>query len=113
MRTHWLEWELGANLARLGQVEDGGARERVLQASSRRVWSEYVPLRAVSQPAEIFLLEGPSSDINWSLNPASTLRPRTADAGNHEESGGKARRVLAKAAVYAVYAITSLDTGYP
>ena len=24
MRTHGLEWELGAELARLGQVEDGG-----------------------------------------------------------------------------------------
>ena len=47
-----------------------------------RVWSGFVPLRALSQPAEIFLLEAPSSDSNWSLNPASTLRPRTADAGN-------------------------------
>ena len=32
VRTHWLEWELGAELARLGQVEDGRGRERVLQA---------------------------------------------------------------------------------
>ena len=32
VRVHWLEGELGANLARLGQVEGGGARERVLQA---------------------------------------------------------------------------------
>lgn len=31
VRVHWLEWELGAELARLGQVEDGGGRERVLQ----------------------------------------------------------------------------------
>ena len=28
MRNHWLEWELGAHLARLGQVEDGGALVR-------------------------------------------------------------------------------------
>ena len=32
VRVHWLQWELGANLARLGQVEGCGARERVLQA---------------------------------------------------------------------------------
>ena len=32
VRTQGLEWELGAELARLGQVEDGGGRERVLQA---------------------------------------------------------------------------------
>ena len=32
VRTHWLEWELGAEVARLGQVEDGGGRERVLPA---------------------------------------------------------------------------------
>ena len=30
--NHWLEGTLGANLARLGQVKGGGARERVLQA---------------------------------------------------------------------------------
>ena len=28
VRTHWLEGTLGAELARLGQVEDGGGRER-------------------------------------------------------------------------------------
>ena len=27
VRNHWLEWELGAELTRLGQVEDGGGRE--------------------------------------------------------------------------------------
>ena len=32
VRTHWLEGTSGANLARLGQLEGGGARERVLQA---------------------------------------------------------------------------------
>ena len=32
VRNHWLEWELGAELTRLGQVEDGGGRERVLIA---------------------------------------------------------------------------------
>ena len=31
VRTHWLEGTLGAEVARLGQVEDGGGRERVLQ----------------------------------------------------------------------------------
>ena len=30
VRNHWIEWEIGAELARLGQVEDGGGRERVL-----------------------------------------------------------------------------------
>ena len=30
VRNHWIEWELGAELAR--QVEDGGGRERVLIA---------------------------------------------------------------------------------
>ena len=30
--NHWLEGTLGAELARLGQVEDGRGRERVLQA---------------------------------------------------------------------------------
>ena len=30
VRTHWLEWELGAELVRLGQVEDGGGREMQL-----------------------------------------------------------------------------------
>ena len=32
VRVHWLQWEIGAELARLGQVEDGGGRERVLPA---------------------------------------------------------------------------------
>ena len=32
VRVHWLQWEIGAELARLGQVEDGGGRERVLIA---------------------------------------------------------------------------------
>ena len=32
VQVHWLEWELGAEVARLGQVEDGGGRERVLPA---------------------------------------------------------------------------------
>ena len=32
VRNQGLEWELGAELARLGQVEDGGGRERVLLA---------------------------------------------------------------------------------
>ena len=32
VRTQGLEWELGAELARIGQVEDGGGRERVLIA---------------------------------------------------------------------------------
>ena len=32
VRVHWLEGTLGAELARLGQVEDGGGRETVLQA---------------------------------------------------------------------------------
>ena len=31
VRNQWLEWELGAQVARLGQVEGGGARETVLQ----------------------------------------------------------------------------------
>ena len=30
VRTQGLEWELGAQVARLGQVKGGGARERVL-----------------------------------------------------------------------------------
>ena len=30
VRVHWLEGTLGAELARLGQVEDGGGREREL-----------------------------------------------------------------------------------
>ena len=30
VRTHWLEGTLGAELARLGQVEDGGGREMQL-----------------------------------------------------------------------------------
>ena len=30
VRNHWLEWELGAEVARLGQVKGGGGRERVL-----------------------------------------------------------------------------------
>ena len=32
VRNHWLEWELGAQVASLGQVEGGGGRERVLLA---------------------------------------------------------------------------------
>ena len=32
VRVHWLEGTLGAELARLGQVEDGGGRETVLKA---------------------------------------------------------------------------------
>ena len=32
VRVHWLEWELGAQVASLGQVEGGGARERELLA---------------------------------------------------------------------------------
>jgi len=32
VRNHWLEWELGAQVARLGQVEGGGGRERELVA---------------------------------------------------------------------------------
>ena len=32
VRVHWFQWELGAELARLGQVEDGGGRERELPA---------------------------------------------------------------------------------
>ena len=32
VRVQWLEGTLGAELARLGQVEDGGGRERVLPA---------------------------------------------------------------------------------
>ena len=31
VRVHWLEWELGAEVASLGQVEGGGGRETVLQ----------------------------------------------------------------------------------
>ena len=31
VRVHWLEGTLGAELTRLGQVEDGGGRETVLQ----------------------------------------------------------------------------------
>ena len=30
--VQWFQWELGAELARLGQVEDGGGREAVLTA---------------------------------------------------------------------------------
>ena len=32
VRVHWLEWELGAKVASLGQVKGGGARERELPA---------------------------------------------------------------------------------
>ena len=32
VRVQWLEWELGAKVASLGQVEGGGARERELPA---------------------------------------------------------------------------------
>ena len=32
VRTQWLEWELGAQVASLGQVEGGGGRERELVA---------------------------------------------------------------------------------
>ena len=32
VRVHWLEWELGAEVASLGQVKGGGGRERVLPA---------------------------------------------------------------------------------
>ena len=32
VRNQWLEWELGAQVARLGQVKGGGARERELPA---------------------------------------------------------------------------------
>ena len=32
VRVQWLEWELGAELARLGHIEDGGGRETVLPA---------------------------------------------------------------------------------
>ena len=32
VRNHWIEWEIGAELARLGQVEGGGGRETVLLA---------------------------------------------------------------------------------
>ena len=32
VQVHWFQWEIGAELARLGQVEDGGGRERVLIA---------------------------------------------------------------------------------
>ena len=32
VRVHWFQWELGAELARLGHIEDGGGRETVLLA---------------------------------------------------------------------------------
>ena len=32
VRVHWFQWELGAQVARLGQVKGGGARERELPA---------------------------------------------------------------------------------
>ena len=59
VRTHWSEGTLGAELARLGQVEDGGGRETVLLAGSRRLWSVSVPLTAVSQLSIFFKLKHP------------------------------------------------------
>ena len=45
VHLHWLEGTLGAEVARLGQVEEGGGRERVLLTRSRRHLSVSVPLR--------------------------------------------------------------------
>ena len=60
MHLHWLEGTLGAEVARLGQVEDGGGRETVLPSCEATAFGLYpCPLEPYLSFQMFFYLKDP------------------------------------------------------